>query len=199
MHFRKGGYSRVSETLQSPVDPVERIRWLLARQPMYGFREQEKHRRQKNRRGRRAEIEHRTPVISGEQVRSKHPAESSSQWISDHHQRNTQAAPLLVRELGNHSVGARKHAADAQTCEYTPNRKLQRTRDGSRPQHTHSHDHKTPEQRRPAPDFVCYPAQEDRADGHSYQFHGEHCPKSCLSYAPFLAIPGEAKAIDSTS
>src|SRR5262245_26091634 len=184
MHFGNRGYGPMSELLQGPVDPVQRIRRLLPRQPVDGFRKQEKHDRQQNRRGCSAEVEHRTPVIFSKEARSKHSADSSSQRISNHHHRDTQATPFLVRELCNDRIGTRKHSPDAETREYTPNRKLYGTRGSGRTQHTESHAHKTREQRRPAADFVGYPADDDGADSHSYEFHGEHSPESCLSNAP---------------
>src|SRR5262249_56345842 len=95
------------------------------------------------RRGRRAEVEHRTPVIFSKEARSKHSTDSSSQRISDHHHRDTQAAPFLVRKLCNDRIGTRKHATDAETAEYTPNRKLPRTRDCGPTEHAESHGHKS--------------------------------------------------------
>src|SRR5262249_30761613 len=186
MHFGNRGYGPMSELLQGPVDPVQRIRRLLPRQPVDGFREQEKHDRQQNRRGCSAEVEHRTPVIFSKEARSKHSADSSSQRISDHHHRDTQAAPFLVRELCNDGIGTRKHATDAETGEYTPNRKLHRTRGCGRTEHAESHGHKTREKCGAAAVFVAYPADDNRADGHSDEFHGEHGTKSCLRNAPFF-------------
>ena len=136
--------------------------------------------------------------MADQQPGSKLPAEGPAKGVTDHHQRDAEAAAPFAGKLGNHGVRGRKHAADTKARENAPGGKHDRIGRRCGAEHSRRHDDQTADQCRPAAHLVSDSAEQDGADAHPDQLHRQHDAESGLLNSPLLrnARRGEGNGQD---
>ena len=197
---RQCGHLGVAHAPQTAIDHGQGAGRLAPAQPAHGLGYETEHQRQEQRRRRRSELEYHAPVALFQQLRGDLAADDGADGVADGHQRHIEAAAPCVREFRGHGVDRRQHAADAQSREDAPQGQVVYAAGVRRHDHPESHDRQTPEQGAAPSDPVGDAAQQDRADSHAHQFHGQDDSPRQRGRCPSPAqCPGDAKLMASTS